>query len=444
MNNMKLAQYPKYKESGERWIGAVPEGWKIEKLKYLTSERKEKANDLNFSKTYIGLENIESWTGRLIGSTSLEEIDGESLKFRKKDVLFGKLRPYLAKVIVAETDGYCTSELIIYKCKEEVDPYFLKYRFLSKSYIDFVNSLTYGVKMPRADPDQLRNLKLPMPEKAGQIGIRMYLDTHNSKIDELIKKYTQLVLLLKEKRAFLIDQAVTEGLDPETKWKDSGIEWIGKIPEKWSLRKLKTVLKDEKGSIKTGPFGSQLTIDEMNESEVKIYNQRNVISKDETLGENFVSLIKYHELLAFKAGPGDLLITTRGTIGKCLKLTSKADKGILHPCVMKIKVNDKVVVDDYVAFLIEESELAKVQFILQSNATTIDVIYQDNLKQVILPIPPIEDQEKILNYLKSKISKIEKTIKKIKEAIMLLEEYKRSLINNAVTGKIDLREKEWT
>ena len=203
----------KMKYSGIEWIGEVPEWWEVKKIKFFTTEKRNKATDTDNSGQFVGLENIESMTGKLASYNSTENLEGDSLKFKKDNVLFCKLRPYLAKVIVSETDGFCTSELIIYECDKNTNPSFLKYRLLSKAYIDYVNSLTEGVKMPRADPILLSNIKLPFPPKSEQLQISQYLDKSTSKIDQTVKKIEEKIELLEEFKKSLIHHVVTGKVD---------------------------------------------------------------------------------------------------------------------------------------------------------------------------------------------------------------------------------------
>lgn len=202
----------KLKDSGIPWIGEIPEGWEVIKLKFIADERKEKERD-GKEKSLLGLENIESSTTKIIEYNSTENIEGESLKFEKNDVLFGKLRPYLAKVTLVDRDGCCTSELIVYKSSKKILPKFLMYKLVSKRYIDYVNSLTYGVKMPRADPNTLSNIKQSIPPKEEQQKIVEYLDKATAKIDKTIKLIEKKIALLQEYKKSLIHYAVTGKVD---------------------------------------------------------------------------------------------------------------------------------------------------------------------------------------------------------------------------------------
>jgi type I restriction enzyme, S subunit len=124
------------------------------------------------------------------------------------------------------------------------------------------------------------------------------------------------------------------------KYKDSGVEWLGEVPEGWRVGAIKYFVLAKNGSIKTGPFGSQLTSSDMQFGTIKVYNQRSVIDEDFDSGENFISEEKFVNLASFETFPGDLLITTRGTIGRTAILPEKAERGILHPCLLRLQPNN--------------------------------------------------------------------------------------------------------
>ncbi len=256
----------------------------------------------------------------------------------------------------------------------------------------------------------------------------------------LVEKKERLIELLKEKRTALISHAVTKGLDPNVPMKDSGIEWLGEIPAHWEAMRLKHTLLARKSALKTGPFGSQLQSSDMADTKIKVYNQRNVLDRDITSGENYISLTKFSELHAFEVFGNDLLVTTRGTIGRCMILPSEAEKGILHPCLMRIQCNELLIVTRYLEVLIQDSDQVLNQLRYMSNATTIDVIYSESLREVYLAIPPVREQRVIIGFLDRETAKIDALIEKIEKAIKLLKEYRTALISAAVTGKIYVRD----
>jgi restriction endonuclease S subunit len=203
----------KMKDSGIKWIGEIPEDWEVKKLKFNIKENKIKDNVKNPNTKFIGLEHIESETGKLISSSTLEEIDGESIRFEKNNVLFGKLRPYLSKVIKMDFRGSCTAELIVYETGKKIDSKYLFYRLISKSFIDSVNSMTYGVKMPRADSKRINNIKVAWPSLIKQKIIADYLDNATFKIEYTIQKIEEKIKLLEEYKKSLIHHVVTGKID---------------------------------------------------------------------------------------------------------------------------------------------------------------------------------------------------------------------------------------
>lgn len=192
------------KDSGIEWIGEIPQHWNIRRIKYSCSLINEKTQD---KIPYIELENIESLTGKLL-SISSSEPESICSKFEKNDVLFNKLRPYLAKCIIAEFSGKCTSELLVLRNFRGDNRYF-KYLLLSPQLINEINMSTYGAKMPRANWSFIGNCKIPLPEQSVQSNIADYLDSVTSKIDEAIEKKQQLLILLQERKQIIINEVVT-------------------------------------------------------------------------------------------------------------------------------------------------------------------------------------------------------------------------------------------
>ena len=191
------------KDSGVEWLGQIPTHWEVRKLKYVASLRNQKEGESDFK---IGLENIESKTGEFI-PTNESVFDNDGIGFFEGDVLFGKLRPYLAKVFLADKNGICVSEFLVLK-SEGILNRFLKFLMLSGVFIEIVNSSTYGTKMPRANWEFIGNLKIPLPPLEEQKAIAEYLDTQITKIDLAISKIKSQINLIKEYKTTLISEAV--------------------------------------------------------------------------------------------------------------------------------------------------------------------------------------------------------------------------------------------
>ncbi len=172
---MKFKTYPSYKDSGVEWMGEVPESWETKRLKFSVGLRADKLQAINSELSYIGLENIESWTGKFLTNDSTFEAEGASNCFKIGDVLFGKLRPYLAKAFLTKTEGLCSSEFLVLKANK-ITPGFLIKFILSYDFINQVNPSSYGVKMPRVSWEFVGNLSIPIPPVQDQVTIVNFLD----------------------------------------------------------------------------------------------------------------------------------------------------------------------------------------------------------------------------------------------------------------------------
>jgi type I restriction enzyme, S subunit len=199
----------KMKDSGIEWIGEIPEHWEIRKMKHVL---KSQTNKNIYSHNYIGLENIEKGTGKFIDIREKTTIDGDTLGYEIYNVLFGKLRPYLAKVFLTNSNGCCSSEFLVLEPKIGI-PEFYFFRLLSNDFIEVVNSSTYGAKMPRASWEFIRNLYIAIPSQDEQEKIIKHLQNKCLHIDKLVHQKQNLIVQLESYKKSLIYEAVTGKLE---------------------------------------------------------------------------------------------------------------------------------------------------------------------------------------------------------------------------------------
>jgi restriction endonuclease S subunit len=209
------------KDSGIPWLGEIPAHWTAIRINHVVTLRRSRVQSDEERKPYIGLEHVESWTGRLVSDLSsadeaavsaTRESDSLSSTFEPGDVLFGKLRPYLAKAWVAEFAGRCTTEALVMQ-PVAVEARFLRYVFLCPDFIDLVDASTFGSKMPRADWDFIGNIKIPLPPATEQRAIVEHITEETARLDALRAATERSIALLKERRAALISAAVTGQID---------------------------------------------------------------------------------------------------------------------------------------------------------------------------------------------------------------------------------------
>ncbi|WP_288061768.1 restriction endonuclease subunit S [Rodentibacter caecimuris] len=195
------------KDSGVEWIGEVPAHWEVKKLKFVLVLSNNKEESKNSDKRYIGMENVESFTGKI--NDTILSAEGVANSFYKNEILFGKLRPYLTKSYLADFDGVCSTEFLVYKTTQNMNNHFALSIFLSHGFINTVNSSTYGSKMPRANSEFLSNMLLPIPPLEEQQQIAQYLYDKTAKIDYAISLKQQHIEKLKEYKSVLINDVVT-------------------------------------------------------------------------------------------------------------------------------------------------------------------------------------------------------------------------------------------
>jgi restriction endonuclease S subunit len=188
----RRAAYPACKPSGVPWLCDIPEHWEIRRLKYCADLINTKVDGAHNDLPYTGLEHIESWTGKRVTPNGETTNEGQANIYRRGDVLFGKLRPYLAKAHAAESDGMCTGELLVLRPKAVIQR-FLLYYVLNPDFIRIVDSSAYGAKMPRANWSFIGNLPVLIPSPDEQADITSFLDRKIKRCDSLISKAEQII-----------------------------------------------------------------------------------------------------------------------------------------------------------------------------------------------------------------------------------------------------------
>ena len=428
---MKYQKYNEYEDSKLSWLGKKPKHWKLYKLKYLVNRVHSKTIENGDNFRYVGLENIQSWKGKLEESYNYNP-DSASNRFFKGDVLFGKLRPYLAKAFIAEFDGLCSSELLVLRTLK-IDNKFLLYFLLSQNFISIVDSSTYGSKMPRANWEFISNLKLPLPNFREQQSISKFLDRETSRIDALIEKKQKLIELLKEKRTALITKAVTKGLYSNVKMKDSGIEWLGEIPEHWDIIELKRLFKLYNGSTPSS-------------NNDEFWNGRLIWITPDDLGKNNRKYIndsqrkityKGYQSCGTHLVPADsIIISTRAPIGHISLNSHKACTN--QGCKSLVPQKDEIISSYYYYYLyFSQKNLNSL-----GKGSTFMELSANNLGKYIVPQLPVKEQKYIASYLDRETKKIDDLICKIELAITKHKEYRTALISAAVTGKIKVPQEQ--
>ena len=423
---MSIEPYSHYKESGVEWIGEIPSAWSVTAVrraaKLVTERAGERTNP-------VALENIESWTGRFIKTEGSYE--GEGTAFLPGDVLFGKLRPYLAKAWLATDRGEAIGDFHVLRCGDAAEPAFLQRILLSKEVISQIDGSTYGAKMPRVGWDFLASLYLPMPPRPEQTAIVAFLDRETAKIDDLIAEQERLIGLLDEKRQAVILHAVTKGLDPNAPMKDSGLEWIGRISDSWHTEKVKHVSPQVTVGVVVTPSAyyvdsGVIALRSFNIEPMQV-NPRDVVYFSEDTNT---------KLAKSKLSEGDLVCVRTGTPGVTSEVGPEFD-GVNCIDLIIIRKSDKFR-SRFLSYVMN-SEVCRIQYERDSQGALHQHFNVETAENLQFVCPDVSEQDKIVSFLDSTVSTIDALKFEVDMAIKLLVERRSALISAAVTGKIDVR-----
>ena len=431
VRSRRFRQYPEYKDSGIEWLGAIPAHWNAKRMKFVAPTRITKLDIKPDNAVYVGLEHIESWTGRLLLENQPEGVDSVVSSFTRGDVLFGKLRPYLAKSARPDVDGVCSSEILPLRPTPGCFQSYMMYCLLNAPYIHWLDSMTYGTKMPRVSPDQVGSSHAPLPPEGEQSVIATFLDRETSKIDGLVARKETLIELLQEKRAALITHAVTRGLDPNVSIKDSGVEWLGKIPRHWRVGKLKHAC--ERVFVGIAEAATFAYVDHG----VPMLRSTDVRANRVRTDDIRCIDISFAARLSSKQLRTDDIVTVRtGNAGVSAVVPPAYDLGQCFTLVVSrpTRTNDS----RYFCYWLN-ARPGQEQFKVEGMGTAQVNISVPIVQNVLVCIPPPREQLHIANWIEQELSRWNGLIAKIRQAINHLKEFRTALISAAVTGKIDVR-----
>ncbi|MBD2502728.1 restriction endonuclease subunit S [Anabaena azotica] len=429
---MAFPKYESYKDSGVEWLGEIPEHWDLQNIRAVT-ELKSKRNRPDFPVLSVYREygvllkdsrdDNHNATGLDISSYKVVEIG---------DLVINKMKAWQGSMGVSDYQGIVSPAYIICRVKsEKVEPKFLHYLLRSKPYIGVYNALSCGVRTGQWDMhyEDFKKIPIPLPTSEEQKRIVAFIERTTAEIDEAIAKKQHLIKLLQEQKSILINQAVTKGLNPQAPMRDSGVEWIGEIPEHWEVRKLKHLLK----SMDYGLSESALS-----EGDYKYLNMGH-IQAGRVILKNTGYLNNIPDDLILE--PNDILFNRTNSfdlVGKSgIFQGKKSDNVTFASYLVRLRVTEDV---EPVWFNYLLNDLLFLKYIRSLALRSLNQanLNPNRLSVVYIPTPPFEEQKKIAKILSLKETEFEQQIENIGNSINLYEELKSIYIANAVTGKIKI------
>jgi type I restriction enzyme S subunit len=448
----KYHAYPEYKNSGAELLEEIPTHWVATGLKRYCNvtdgshhSPSIQAEGFPFiSVTDVGENMIDFVNCKRITKSDYLRLSKEGCKPKVGDVLLTKDGTIGRATIVRDEDDdfVILSSLGLLSPSKQLNNVFLYYYLVSGINVDQMNSMIHGSALKRMTINKIDSLKITFPDIEEQQKIANFLDHVTAKIDTLIAKQEKLIELLKEKRQAVISHAVTRGLNPNALMKDSGVEWLGDVPEHWTQKvKIANVSETNRGSFVNGPFGSDLLSNELKDKGVPVIYIRDInrtgYKRKSTV---CVTEVKAEQLDVCKVVSGDVLISKVGDPpgDSCIYPAGEPD-AIITQDVIRIRVERSKFNPRYISKLLNSNFGQTVLNDISVEGTRKRVSLGD-FKATRFIIPTLEEQNSIVDYIEDNNKKMDSLIKMGLKAISLMKERKTALISAAVTGKIDVRD----
>ncbi len=449
IETVAFEKHSAYKDSGVEWLGKVPEHWEVKRLKFLgyiyPGLNGKKGDD--FTKEYVfGSKPFIPFTNIYNNSKIDDEqyqyvrVNGKEIQNRvqKNDILFlmssetfddiAKCSIYVGENKELYLNSFCKGFRIK---SERVNPEYLNYLLLSSIYRNYFVKAARGFTRINLKQEFINDVFTIIPSVYEQNAIVDFLDNKTSSINQAIAQKEKQIELLKERRQVLINKAVTRGLNSDVSLKDSGVEWIGEIPEHWEVKRLKYILKAQ-GRI---GFKGYTTSDLVGSDEGALTFGASHIDWDGNFDlpePVYISWKKYYESPEIMVSQNDILIVQRGsTCGKVAMVSENYGPATINPSLVLLKNIKELPVYVFLGIKIVLNGILNLV-----SKTAIPMLSQFQINNILIPVPPRNEQSTIIDFVDKISSKLDKAISCKEKEIEKLKEYKATLINSAVTGKI--------
>lgn len=429
-----MRKYSEYKNSDIPWIGNIPSHWNIERGKNVLTLLDRPIMDTDdvitcFRDGEVTLRKNRREEGFTL---SFQEIGYQGIE--PGDLVVHGMDGFAGAIGVSDSRGKATPVLNVMDSIH--NKRFLMYYLRTAAYKDVFMSLSTGIRVRSCDLrwNKLSVFPFVLPEREEQDRIAEYIDDKLLQINNIISEAKASIEEYNAWKASIIYEAVTKGLDPNVEMKDSGVEWIGKIPVGWDVIRLRYFISD----YKAGPFGSSLITDKLNPSgDVLVYTPEHIAKKSVDLDKNlYLPDDRIEEMQQFIVETGDIIFPIVGSLGRSMLITDDMPKGIINQRLAKFKLDTEQLLMDYFLWLFSRSTFYSTYIELFCRGSIIVNLTKQIVGNMPVPLPPTKaEQQRICEHLESKCSKVDFMIAEKELLIADLEAYKKSIIFEVVTGK---------
>ena len=427
MNIAAHPRYENYQDTGVEWLGTVPSAWAITRLGTVFTERRTKVSDKDYEPLSVTKNGILQQL-----DSAAKTNDGDNRKLVKKgDFVINSRSDRKGSSGVSPLDGSVSLINIVLQPKG-IHPDFCNYVLKSYAFVEEYYRMGHGIvaDLWTTRYDEMRGILMALPSPDEQRAIATFLDDKCAKIDGAVKIKEDQIALLRERRQIIIQDAVTRGLNPSAPMKASGIDWIGQIPAHWGVSKLKFLSR----KIVDGTHFTPTYVAE-GVPFLRVTDLTNMIDGKINWDETRRIPRKEHVELSKRADAefGDVLLSKNGTIG-LTKVIDWTDEFSFFVSLCLIKLTKELSPHYFAAFF--GSPLVDEQLSFGSLRTSVTNLHLEKIKELLIVVPPRDEQEELVAYIREISKPIDAGIALKNAQIAALKEYKTSLINAAVTGKI--------
>ncbi|MDQ6484653.1 restriction endonuclease subunit S [Klebsiella pneumoniae] len=435
----KYKAYPEYKYSEIEWLGKIPSGWLLKKAKYIFQRVQRPLRDIDGVVTAFRDGQVTLRTNRRTDgfTNSVKEIGYQGV--RRNDLVIHAMDGFAGAIGVSDSDGKCSPvcSVCIPWQNQPLNMRFYGYLVRQLAVTDFILSLAKGIRERSTEFrfSEFSGLMLPIPPIYEQDQIAKFLDHETAKIDNLIEKQQQLIELLKEKRQAVISHAVTKGLNPDVPMKDSGVEWLGEVPEHWKIKRCKNLFN----FVTSGSRGWAGFYSDEGDLFFRIANLTRDSINPKLDSIQYVTPPKGSEGERSKIKENDLLISITADLGSVCAADESISEGYVSQHISLCRPGRLVASSRWLAYFVL-SDTAKEQLQGAGYGGTKVQLSLEDIRDLFVAYPPKSEQIKIASYLDERLSDLDGLDHRAHNLIGLLRERRTAIISAAVTGKIDVRD----
>lgn len=433
-----LKPYAAYKDSGQDWIGPVPAHWNLLRAKRLFREVDERSK--TGKEELLSVSHLTGVTPRRLKNVTMfmaESNVGHKV-CRPGDLVINTLWAWMAALGVTRQTGLVSPAYGVYRPIDGggVLPAYADYLLRTPMYAAEYQRRSTGVNSSRLRlyPEQFLRVPVIMPPRDEQALIVRFLSWASDCLDRTIRAKRKVIQFLSEQQQAIAHRAVTRGIDPNVTLKPSGFLSGELVPRHWEVRRLKSLVTESVA----GPYGSSLTKSMYTSSGYRVYGQQQVIPDNFAIGDYYISKKQFMEMQTYRVYAGDVLVSVMGTVGKVAVVPEGVEDGIINPRLVRYRPNFAAVRPRWLQVAMQDSH-ARTQLSEASKGTTMDGLNMQSLGRLQLLLPPLEEQDAILQHLAETRQPYTVAISHLEREIELLREYKVRLVTDVVAGKLDVR-----